>query len=256
MDKNLSEDLIMQAASSVHADWCIQELKAFYERAKVAYQEIGNPGEALRKACFKGDQKRNEVIIDGPYLNFHVTLASKIFDSFEDFMKAFDVGAIDVKRFVKRNLTSEEKRHQTYGEYNYKEETGEENILRPFARLSADSKKENLEAAQGAYNVYVQMSKAGISIEDMLNNPEIRDTIGVAIHTDWLKRNMDHPNESLKVPYSQLDEWTKNQDLVVFDALLGVVKKNLEQYKVMSEEGFVLPDYVEEEKNLLGSFGR
>ncbi len=254
MDKNLSENLIIQAASSVHADWCIQELKAFYERAKVAYQEVGNPGEAFRRACFKGNQKRNEVLFDGAWINLHETLISKIFNSFEDFMIVFNRGGIDVKRFVKRNLTAEEIKNQNYEDY--KKETGEENILRPFTSLSADSKKENLEAAVGAYNVYVQMSKAGISIEDMLNNLEIRDIIGVAIHTDWLKRNMNHPNDSLKVPYSQLDEWTKSQDLVVFDALLGVVRKNLEQYKVMSEEGFVLPDYVEEEKNLLGSFDR
>ena len=60
----------------------------------------------------------------------------------------------------------------------------------------------------------------------MLENSEIRNLIGVGIHTDWMKRNPNHPNESLKVSYSELDDWTKQQDLTIFDALIKVVKKN------------------------------
>ncbi len=255
MTNNEKEELIIESASKVHEDWCMQELKAFYERAKANKEKGMNDGEAIRSACFKGEQKRNEVIIDIPFLTGHETLASYCFNSFEDFMKLVRCGAIEVKRFAKRNLTESELKDNILGG-NYKVGTGEENILRPFIKLSSDSKKENLEAAVGAFNVYCEMSKAGISIEQMGSDPEIREKIGIAIHTDWLKRNMDHPNESLKVPYSELDEWTKGQDLTVFDALISIVKKNPENYLIAVEEGYTLPDYSEEEATLLGANGK
>lgn len=255
MDENVKEELIIKAASKVHEDWCMQELRAFWERAKANKEKGMNEGEAIRNACFKGEQKRNEVFTDVAFLTGHETLASTCLDNFEDFMKLVNYDAIEVKRFAKRNLTKEEIKNGI-SSGNYKAETGEENILRPFKKLSSDSRKENLEAAIGAFNVYSEMSKAGISIEQMESDPKIKDMIGVAIHTDWLKRNMEHPNESLKVPYSQLDEWTKGQDLTVFYALIGVVKQNIEQYKIAAENGYELPNYTEEEVSLLESSGR
>ena len=132
---------------------------------------------------------------------------------------------------------------------NYK--NGEENILRDFRQLSSASKKENLEAAIGAYNVYEKLSKAGISIDAMENNPEIKNIIGVAIHTDWLKRNVNHPDDSLKVSYDKLDSWTKQQDLTVFSALLGVVKANGNKYLVEPVSGEKIPNYFDEDQELL-----
>lgn len=251
MEQNLSEELIISAAAQVHEDWCNQELKAFFGRAQEARKVTNSPGDALRQACYKGDQKRNEVDLDVGYLVGHETYASRCLDDFEVFKSLVDSTAIEVKRFANRDLTPEE---AAKAGTNYKD--GQENILRPFIELSSDSKKENLEAAIGAFNVYVQMSQAGISIEQMKNDPEMQGLIGVAIHTDWLKRNMDHPNDELKVPYSDLDEWTQQQDLTVFNALLNVVEKNKDRFAVAPVEGVSLPDYQEEERSLLGQKGK
>lgn len=248
MDSQTKNDIVISAASKVHEDWCLQELSAYFKRAQEELKKTDRLGEVFRNACYKGEQKRNEVDLDVAYLEGHDTEVDTCLSDFAMFMFLFKIGAIDVKRFVNRELTEEEKQKIPASEYV----DGKENILRPFVKLSTASKKENLEAAIGAFNVYEQMSKAGISIDDMQNNPEIKNIIGIAIHTDWLKRNMDHPNESLKVPYSQLDEWTQQQDLTVFAALLDVVKTNLEKYGIKKEDGFILPNYEEEEKQLLG----
>lgn len=247
---NFEEELIIATASKVHEDWCMQELHGFWNRA-VNNMKNGSLklADALNQACFKGDKKRNELFLDVPCILGHESIANNCLNDFNDFMILVKMGAFDIKRFTKRNLTLDEQKNA--GE-NYKKDTGEENILRPFINLSAESKKENLEAAIGAYNVFVQMSKAGITIEQMEKNPEIANMIGIAIHTDWLKRNMNHPNEDLKVPYANLDEWTQNQDLTVFNALLSVVKLNPEKYFIPREEGFKLPDYEVEESELLG----
>ena len=61
MDK---ESLIIEAASLVHEDWCKQELEAFFNRAKeIRTNGEENLGNALYKACYKGDKKRNEIRI-------------------------------------------------------------------------------------------------------------------------------------------------------------------------------------------------
>lgn len=85
----------------------------------------------------------------------------------------------------------------------------------------------------------------------MENDQSLKNMIGLAIHTDWLKRNKNHSNDSLKVPYCELDEWTQSQDLTVFYALLEIVKQNKEKYTIKAVPGFVLPNYVEEEKQIL-----
>ncbi len=248
MENSIKEELIFAAASKVHEDWCIQELKAFFERAKEARLTAKTPREAWDKACFKNGTKRNEIWVDVGFMLGHETLGELSFRNFNDFLSLVKYDGLEVKRYVKRTLTEKEKASIR----DYKDGTGEENILKSFKDLSADSKKENLDAAIGALNVYEEMSKAGISVEEMENDPEIKNQIGIAIHTDWLKRNMDHPNESLKVPYSDLDDWTKQQDLTVFGALLSVVKQNKEHFQVSPVEGFNLPDYEEEEKKVLG----
>ena len=243
------EKLIVAAASKVHEDWCTQELKAFFERVREIHKE--NPelfGDSFRKACEKNGKKRNEIELDAAYLAMHETLAIRALTDFNSFMKLVDAGAIEVKRFVGRNLTDAE---MIKAGNNYR--NGEENILRSFLELSAESKKENLDAAIGAYNVFVEFSKAGITVEHMLNDENLTRMIGIAIHTDWLKRNPNHENESLKVPYDELDEWTQGQDITVFKALLEVVMKNKDKFLVNVEPGFQLPNYLEEEKVILES---
>lgn len=86
----------------------------------------------------------------------------------------------------------------------------------------------------------------------MKNDPKITELIGIAIHIDWLKRNQEHPNQDLKVPYSNLDEWTQQQDLTVFSALLSVAEQNKEKYTIKPVEGKQIPDYLKEESDLLG----
>lgn len=250
MNKETKENLIIAAASKVHEDWCTQELQDFWKRAVEAKKSIENPGQALRNACYKGEQLRNEIFIDVPEMQRFSSSAERMFDNYDVFKELVDFGAIEVMRFVPRELTSEEL-SKVGSCLEYKE--GNENILRPFIKLSAASRKENLEAAIGAANVYVQLSEAGVSIERMETDPEIREMIGVAIHTDWLKRNMDHPNDSLKVPYSQLDEWTQQQDLTVFGGLLAAVKAEPEKYVVQPVAGVNIPDYLAEEQGVLGT---
>lgn len=198
------ENLIIEAASLVHEDWCKQELEAFFSRArKIHMNSKENVSKALYEACYKGDIKRNEIYIDVSFMLGHESLADHCLDNFDSFMYLVKMGAIEIKRFTPRNLTAEEKEEKAF-KGDYKEETKEENILHDFKYLSADSQRENLEAAISAYTVFEELSKAGISIEEMLGNSEIRNLIGVGIHTDW----------------------TKQQDLTIFDALIKVVKKN------------------------------
>lgn len=248
MEKYEKEELIIEAASKVHEDWCNEELFAFFWRL----QEFKNlkPGDAINSACYKNGKKRNDVVFDYGYIAGHeLFMEERLFS--DDFKKfKYIVGrCFDIKRFVKRNLTKSEIDRASF-KGNYRD--GEENILVPFKELSDDSKKENLEAAIGAFNVYEQMSFAGISLEEMKMDSYIREMIGVAIHADWLSRNMNHPNESLKVPYEQLDLWTQKQDLVVFDALLDIVIKNGEKYFVDMVEEYDLPDYEQKEREILG----
>lgn len=204
---------------------------------------------ALNLACYKGEQKRNEISIDlNAMWEYESIMSENCLSSFENFMTLVNKSIIDIKRFTVRNLMESEQR-ENYLSGNYKVETGEENILRGFRELSSDSKKENLEAAIGAYNVFEQLSQAGVSIEAMKCNDSTKQMIGLAIHTDWLKRNKNHSNDSLKVPYGELDDWTKQQDITVFEALLTVVEQN--GISISPIAGYKIPDYLLEEREIL-----
>ena len=148
------------------------------------------------------------------------------------------------------------KEEQTKVGENHKTEIVEENIVRTFASRSPEVNKENIEAALEAYNVYKELSKAGLTIEQMETDQNLRNLIGLAIHTGWLKRNETNPNESLKVPYNELDEWLREQKLIIFDALLSVVKQNKEKYKIEAVKGHILPDYEDEEFVVLQAIRR
>lgn len=148
------------------------------------------------------------------------------------------------------------KEEQTKVGENHKTEIVEENIVRTFASRSPEVNKENIEAALEAYNVYKELSKAGLTIEQMETDQNLRNLIGLAIHTDWLKKNKNYPNENLKVPFSELDERTREKYLTVFDALLGIVKQNQEKYKVEKVKGHILPDYEDEEFVVLQAIRR
>ena len=248
------EELIVLIASKVHADYCEDEYRDFFNRLENIKKEgnINNPGDMLRQACFDGDVKRNDIFLDNAWLQFNQTLANAMFSDYEAFRMVIEQGGIELKDFAFRELTEEEMvEMRQSGDYLI--ESQEENILRPFSKLSLDSKKENLAAALGAFNVYEQLSKAGVSIDDMEHDPKIRNLIGVAIHTDWLKRNMDHEDDNIKVPFSDLTEQAKEQDLTVFGALLYVVKKDLDRYQIKPEPNHQIPDYIAQEKEVLSN---
>lgn len=244
------EELIIEAATMVHEDWCKQEIEAFYNRAKQIYENGGNNfAGPLYKACYKDNVERNEIYIDTSFLMGHEYYAENCYDDFNKFMKLIKMGILEIKRFVPRNLTDEEARKKSMdGDYN--KFTKKENILKEFKYLSSASQKENLEAAISAYTVFEELYKAGVSIEEMKENLEIRNLIGVGIHTDWMKRNPNHPNENLKVSYSKLDPWTKQQDLTVFDAVIKAVEKNGIIVENI-EEKVSIPNYILEESKTL-----
>ena len=253
---NQKEELIVEIATKIHADYCEDELRDFFIRMQSIKENNPEmtPGKILENACFDNDTKRNHIVLDETWLQFHETEARHMFNDYETFKRVVECGGCDIKDFAKRDLTEEEIIDiRIDGDYrDYIVETGEENILRPFSKLSHDSKKENLRAALGAYEVYENLSKAGITIEQMENNPNIKNIIGIAIHTDWLKRNMDHENENLLIPYNQLDAQAKEQDLTVFNALLHVVKNNGDKYKIAPVPNYKMPDYQSMESEVLG----
>lgn len=231
-DKN---ELIINAASKVHEAWCEGELRAFYNRFVEALKTEKTPGLALGKACYKGDRKRNEAeVLDADFLSSHPAFVSRHLETFEGFKHLINKGWLAVKRFTKRSVTKEEQ--ERLGD-DYNKETQEENILKPFYDLSADSQKENLQAAMGAAYVYEEYMKRGATLEQF-ETEEAKKAVGTLIHASWMSRNeRTETNKHLFIPYSELDDWTKQQDLDVFNALLEEVKKNPEKYAVEKEEG-------------------
>lgn len=244
------EELIVKTASRIHENWCLEDLQEFYKRAREAKETGMSEGETLTSACFQNGYQVNEVLIDIPFLTAHETLASSCFTSFDNFLELVQHDAIEVRKYVKRDLTEKEIEENLI-DNNYKVETGEENILRPFAKLSADSRREYLEVAIACFKTYSEMSKAGISIDQMEKSQEIRDMVGLSINNNLLRRNMEYIDESLIVPYSQLDDYVKEQDLKAFDTLINTVKSNINKYEVKKEEGYSLPNYLEEQERIL-----
>ena len=66
MGQNLKEELIIEAASKVHEDWCDEELKAFFDRGSYIYDKTNNLKRSLEEACYKNGQRRNELEFDAP----------------------------------------------------------------------------------------------------------------------------------------------------------------------------------------------
>ncbi len=243
------QELCMKAAGRVHAAWCEGELKGFYNRFIDAYKEDVTPGQALHEACLKNGKPRNEIDLDTTWLMFHEVTTHNRLKSFEGFKELFNKGVIAVKRFTARELTEEEKKNAVFG--NYKEETGEENILRPFEELSAASQKENLDAAKGAVAVLEEYFKRGFTVEQLMSK-EMEAEIGTLIHADWMKRNKPTENNRyMFVAFDKLDDWTKQQDLDVFFAMLEEYSMEPKKYEVPREEGLEPLDIAKAEKEAL-----
>ena len=249
MKKEDRNELIVNAASKVHEVWCEGELKAYYERFAEAIKTAKTYKRALYEACYKNNKRRNYVeFLDPVFLDFHELWVSELYKTFNGFKHLIKLGCFSVKRFVKRNLAEEE---ITKMGFDYNPKTQEENILRPFCDLSTDSQKENLSAAFGAVAVYEEYMKRGFTREQ-LGSEQLKAEIGTLIHTDWMRRNeITNSNKHLFVPYSELDDWTKQQDLDVFYAILEEVNKNPEKYMVEKEDGLGEFDVIAAEKAII-----
>ena len=208
MDERIvKEALSYSLGEELHDAWCKQEIYAFFLRACAEYEKTKNYGEAFQKACFVGDTKRNEVNLDVPYLVGHENLASRCLTDFNVFMRLFHNGIIEIKRFKKTTVSSEEE--QELGK-NFKE--GKENILREFKSLSSDAKCEYLDAARVAIDLVFHRIVSGEILR-----PEDIERLAGEVHLEWLRRNMwifepGVGNPQLAVPYAQLSEEEKAKD--------------------------------------------
>lgn len=250
MKKQDKEQLIIAAAARVHAAWCEEELKAFYGRLTNEMKLGGNVDEMLTNAGIKNGKVRNLVSINRTNIFSDEWIKAQL-STFEGFKKLIEDGVIKVERFVSRELTKEE--IAKAGE-DYNATTKQENILRPFEKLSASSQTENLQAAESAVAVYEEMSKCNVGLEQ-LTSGKFKTEIGVKIHADWMRRNASRNEDSpeLFVEYAALDEWVKGQDLTVFNAMLEEVKLNKEKYEVKGEKNqkFNSNDVYAEEQEVL-----
>ncbi len=256
MNKQNKQQLIVAAAARVHEAWCEEELKAFYGRLANEMQKGGNIDEILTNAGIKNGKVRNIVSINRTNIFNDEWLMVQL-STYEGFKGLIAKGVIDVKRFVSRNLT--EKEIAAAGD-NYNAATKQENILRSFEKLSADSQTENLQAAESAVAVYEEMCKCNVSLKQLCSG-KFKTEIGVKIHADWMRRNALRKDNSpeLFVEYDALDEWVKGQDLTVFNAMLEEVKLDPKKYEVKAkaDQKFNISDvYAEEKEALEQIFGK
>ena len=206
-DTVVKNALSYSLASDLHNEWCRQELQAYFARVQQHAPNFKYPRQAFEAACYKGNDKRNEVELDSAYLGMNESLASRCLTDFETFIELFERGAIEVKRFTKRNLSSEEIARSGS---DYKD--GKENILRSFSSLSSASQADNLEAARVAIELVYDKTISGESF----TSEEIEKMASV-IHDEWLKRNdwvfnPEYGNPALAVPYEQLSQEEKDKD--------------------------------------------
>lgn len=186
-DKVVKEALSYSLGSDLHEAWCRKELQAYFYRAQKALLETHNFGEAFRKACYQGEERRNEVEIDIGYLVAHETSARQCLTDFDIFMDLFNRGVIDVKMFVERELTPEE--IEKIGPHYV---DGKENVLRDFHSLSKASQQVSLNAARVAIDLVYDQTIAGenISSEDsrlsqvQLAQAKVRDYMDGLIDVD------------------------------------------------------------------------
>ena len=208
MDDRVVKDALSYAlGSDLHEAWCNQELYTFFLRAQQEFAKSQNFGQAIRQACYKGEDKRNEVELDTGWLIHHETYASQCLTDFSVFKDLFNKGIIEVKRFTKRSLTPEEITRAGNDYVN-----GKENILRSFSQLSSSSQKDNLEAARVAIELVYDKTMGREPIA-----PEELEQMGSTIHEEWLKRNSwvydpNYGNPKLAVPYEQLSKEEQDKD--------------------------------------------
>lgn len=236
------ENIIVEVSALIYKNWSEKELKKFYERAKKIYIDgEKNIAKALRAACYENNIKTNEIYIDVPFIQAHEILAQHCLDDFSSFLKLVNLGMFNIS---KNNLREYE------SITNFKESSKNEMYFADIYHSSQDMQREILASVISSYTVFEDLSKAGISIDEMLVNEEFRNIIGTALHTEWLKRNSETLNRNLKIPFSKLDSQTKKQYLIIFDNLIRFIRDN----NIKTDKNYSnlpMPDYSLKEKNVL-----
>ena len=102
-DKTIKTVLSYALGADLHEAWCNQELKSYFERLQKELATAESYREALEKACYKGQDKRNEIDLDTGWLIGHDTIASSAMRNFDEFKKLVDLGVIQVKLDSRRN---------------------------------------------------------------------------------------------------------------------------------------------------------
>ena len=233
------EELIFSLAEKIHEDLCMQEYQDYFNRANKIYKETSNLKQSLELGCFRYNEKQNEIVFNKKIVLRYPVLAACCLCDFVTFMKLIKINGLELKRNVKKNVTN----------VDGKTETIEENILTPFKNLSFHFRKEVLEISADMYLVFEQFSLAGYSNEHMLANEELRQKIGLTIHTNWLKRHCEDQVPMVNVSYSELDNEVKTQYLKFFDILLKIANNN--KFYIEKIEDYKLPNYESLEQKIL-----
>ena len=240
IDRN---ELIAEVAEVLHNTWVEEEIRNFYNGAKVAKNNFAQGIENLiLAACYKQGKKRYEVSYDKDELvrrQVEIVESLDDYDAFRTLVGNSPEYVVNVKKYAKRNIVDSEKQS------DYKYSTGEENILRPFNELSELSKKENVAAAIDAYNAYKELIEAGITLEEMKKNSEVRNLVLKSMNISQMKGDLEY-----RVRFSELDEREKEKDLFAFDVLINVVENNRSYtlYPLVDKE---VPDYDKIENNII-----
>lgn len=123
------------------------------------------------------------------------------------------------------------------------------NILKPYEELDSVAKNYYLELSKIAYFVYEEFSKCGVSNHAMKYDENIRKSIGIAMHIEWINNNRNTNNSHKK--YEDIAIYQVLPYLDVFDIMINnMVEKTIEP------EGRELPDYEQEQQKAINPLER
>lgn len=234
MNSESKNELINKVASLLHKKNSEAVLKEFHSRYLKMAETVADPMKALVQACFVGNNKQSEVYVDSDWAEINGHNARYELRYFDKFKELVEDKIIEIQSYAKRNLTLAE-RFRASSE-DYREDTKEENILRPFNKLSADSKKEYLQLAITAVNIYEEYAKRGAVLAQYAGK-KATEAVGTLLHAAWMKTTeKTAENANLFVPYDKLDNATKNQELEVFRMLVKEVEADEQKYAVNQVE--------------------
>ena len=235
--------LTTEVAETLHNTWCDNEIKEFFDRARIAKGNFSQGIEnILYAACYKKGKKTNEVSFDKDVLKENESQfveALEDFQLFKTLVGKDNTFIVEVRKYVKRNLDNSERQE------DFKASTGEENILRPFQELSMVSKADNIAAAAYAVEAYKELASAGISVDAMKHDIDLRTLAEKSMHISYLKEHKDD-----KTYFMNLDSETKEKDLRVFDVLLEIIE-NAREYTLYPVKDVTIPDYDQIEKDVI-----